>query len=158
MNLESATLILRSINANENVGNFNNDMTWYNIDLKTLLGSMWGKYKRFKLILTAHGSAPQIGMTGQNGLVTINMEGLNWVTSSYDTSISANRSRAVVGTGFYSTAGSSINYITESGFIFDTQQTTANMRIYLNRVLDDTKQAIQYSPAVFCFSVYGLDD
>lgn len=158
MNLESSTLILRSINADENVGNFNDDMTWYNIDLKTLLGSMWGKYRRFKLILTAHGSAPQTGMTTNNGAVSINMEGLRWVTSSYDTSISANRSRAVVGTTVYNTVGNAINYITESGFIFDTQQTTANIRITLTRVLDDTIQAVQYSPAVFCFSIYGLED
>jgi hypothetical protein len=158
MNLESSTLILRTINANENVGGFNNDMTWNNIDLKSMLGSMWLKYKRFKLILTGHGSAPQSGMISSNGNVCIYMEGLRWVNSSYDTSISANRSRALVGTTTYTTTGAATNYVSESGFIFDTQQTTANIRITLARVLDDTIQATQYSAGVFVFSIYGLEE
>lgn len=158
MNLESATLVLRTINANENVGGFNNNMTFNNINIKALLGSMWLKYKRFKIILTGHGSAPQSGMSATNAHVNIYMDGLRWVNSSYDTSISANRSRALVGISQYSTAGSATNYVSESGFVFDTQQTTANIRITLARVLDDTVQATQYSSAVFIFSIYGLED
>ena len=158
MNLESATLVLRSINANVNVGNFNNDMTWNNIDIKTLLGSMWAKHKRFKLIMTAYGSGPQAGITDINRFVNVNMEGFRWVTSSYDTSISANRSRAVVGTAEYATTGRTINYVNEGGFIFDNQQTNINIRIFLTRITDDTIQATQYSPSICCFSIYGLDD
>jgi hypothetical protein len=158
MNLESATLILRTINATENVGGFNNNMEWSNIDIKALLGSMWLKYKKFKIILTGHGSAPQSGMTNPNGNVSIYLEGLRWVNSSYDTSISANRSRALVGTTTYTTTGGATNYVSESGFIFDTQQTTANLRITLARIVDDTIQSLQYSSAVFIFSIYGIEE
>lgn len=158
MNLESATLVLRSINANVNVGNFNNDMTFNNIDLKSLLGPMWVKYKRFKLIMTAYASGPQAGITDVNRFVNVYMDGLRWVNSSYDTSISANRSRALVGTAEYSTTGRTINYVTEAGFIFDTQQNTANIRILLTRITDDTTQATQYSNSMCCFSIYGVEE
>ena len=158
MNLESATLVLRTINASTNSGGFNNDMTWDAIDIKGLLGSLWLKYNRFKLILTGHGSAPQSGMISSNGNVAIYLEGLNWVNSSYDTSVSANRTRALVGTSTYDTSGRATNYVSESGFVFDTTQTTANLRITLARVLDDVVQPTQYSAAVFIFSIYGVDD
>jgi hypothetical protein len=158
MNLESATLVLRSINADINVGNFNNDMTWSNINIKALLGPMWLKYKKFKLIMTAYGSAPQAGITDANRIVNIYMEGLRWVNSSYDTSISANRNRALIGTTEYFTAGRSMNYVSESGFLFDTQQTTANIRISLTRVLDDTIVATQYSSSICILSIYGIDE
>ena len=158
MNLESATLVLRSINANTNVGNLNNDVTWSNINIKALLGSMWTKYKKFKIILTAFASSPQSGITDPNRLVNVYMEGLRWVNSSYDTSISANRSRALVGTAEFATTGRSINYVNESGFIFDNQQTTANLRMVLTRITDDTVVATQYSSFVCCFSIYGLEE
>ena len=158
MNLESATLVLRSINANTNVGNFNNDMTFNNIDLKTLLGPMWLKYKKFKLIMTAYASGPSAGISDANRLVNVYMEGLRWVHSSYDTSITANRSRALVGTTEYATGGRSINYVNESGFLFDTQQTTANIRILLTRITDDTTPAVQYGNSVCVFSIYGVDE
>jgi len=157
MNLESATLVLRSINANVNVGNFNNDVTFNNINLKALLGSMWAKYKRFKLILTAFASGPQT-ITDPNRLVNVYMEGLVWVNSSYDTSMSANRNRALVGTAEFATAGRSINYVNESGFIFDNQQDTANIRIFLTRISDDVTASVQYAPFVCCFSIYGLEE
>lgn len=158
MNLESATLILRSINADINVGNFNNDMTWSNINLKALLGAMWLKYKKFKIIMTAYGSAPQAGITDVNRIVNIYLEGLRWVNSSYDTSISANRSRALIGTMEYATIGRNMNYVSESGFIFDTQQTTANIRLLLTRVSDDTTVATQYSSSICILSIYGIDE
>jgi hypothetical protein len=158
MNLESATLVLRSINANTNVGNYNNDLTWNDINIKALLGPMWMKYKRFKLIMTGFASSGQTGISDVNRIVNIYMEGLRWVQSSFDTSISANRSRALVGTAEFSTTGRTINYVNESGFIFDTQQTTSNIRLFFTRVTDDTLQATQYSPSIAIFSIYGIDE
>jgi hypothetical protein len=158
MNLESATLVLRSINANTNVGNYNNDLTWNDINIKALLGPMWLKYKKFKLIMTGFASSAQTGITDTNRIVNIYMEGLRWVQSSFDTSISANRSRALVGTAEFSTTGRTINYVNESGFIFDTQQTTSNIRLFFTRVTDDTLQATQYSPSIAIFSIYGIDE
>lgn len=158
MNLESATLVLRSINANTNVGNYNNDLTWNDINIKALLGPMWMKYKKFKLILTGFASSAQTGISDTNRIVNIYMEGLRWVQSSFDTSVSANRSRALVGTAEFSTTGRTINYVNESGFIFDTQQTTSNIRLFFTRVTDDTLQATQYSPSIAIFSIYGIDE
>ena len=157
MNLESSTLVLRSINANINVGGFNNDMTFQNINLKSLLGAMYNKYKRFKLILTAFATAPA-SVNSTNGIVNIYMEGLNWYQSSYDTSVNANRTRALVGTAEYVTTGRTINYVTEAGYMFDTQQTNVDLRIFITRVTDDTIQATQYSPSIIVFSIYGIDD
>ena len=157
MNLESSTLVLRSINANINVGGFNNDMTFQNINMKSLLGAMYNKYNRFKLILTAFATAPS-SVNTTNGIVNIYMEGLNWYQSSYDTSVNANRTRALVGTGEYVTSGRTINYVTEAGYMFDTQQTNVDLRIFITRVTDDTIQATQYSPSIVVFSIYGIDD
>lgn len=116
------------------------------------------KYKKFKLIFTSHGGAPQAGISDTNRIVNVYMEGLRWVHSSYDTSVNANRTRALVGTLEYTTTGRTTNYVNESGFIFDTQQTNANLRIYLTRMTDDTIVNTQYPPSAFCFSIYGVDE
>lgn len=158
MNLESATLVLRSVNANVNVGGFNNDVSFNNINIKTLLGSMWQKYRKFKLIMTAFGSGPQAGISDVNRFVNVYVDGLRWVHSSYDTSVSANRTRALVGTSEFATTGRTINYVNESGFMFDNQQTTATLRLTLTRITDDTLQATQYSNWVCVFSIYGIEE
>jgi hypothetical protein len=133
-------------------------MTWTDINIKTLMGPLWMKYKKFKLIFTSHGGAPQAGISDTNRIVNVYMEGLRWVHSSYDTSVNANRTRALVGTLEYTTTGRTTNYVNESGFIFDTQQTNANLRIYLTRMTDDTIVNTQYPPSAFCFSIYGVDE
>lgn len=158
MNLESATIVLRSINANVNVGGLNNDLTFTGINIKTLLGSLWQKYRRFKLIMTAFAAGPQAGITDANRIVNVYMEGPRWFTSSYDTSISANRSRALVGTAEYTTTGRSLNYINDSGFLFDNQQTMLDIRLLIARVSDDTVAAAQYPSSIFVFSIYGVEE
>lgn len=165
MNIESATLTLRTsgintANGDINVGNRNNDCTW-NINLQQVLGSMMGKYKRFKICPTSIGSAtPVPSLSDANRLVCVNVEGLQWENSSYrlaNTSIASSliMNTAALGT----TAGISINYTGETGFVF-TRPTTNNVsiRIFLTRMSDDTIQAIQYPNLVYCFSIYGIDE
>ena len=56
-NEESASLILRTgdlpSNSSNNVGSadlYYTNMTWYNINLRTLLGNMYDKYDKFNLV------------------------------------------------------------------------------------------------------------
>ncbi len=59
MNLESANLILRT--SSVAVGSDKNTdrtiVTWRNINMKVILGTLYNKYKRFKICFTSYGNA-----------------------------------------------------------------------------------------------------
>lgn len=159
MDLNNATLILRTANASINQGGTNNFLTWNNIDLKILVGTtMWSKYNKFKLTMTFSASGPQLGITDENRFVNVNLEGLPWVNSSYDTSMNSNRSRAVVGVVEYSTIGVTTYLSNQAGYIFEKEPSIVNLRLILSKVTDDGIVPTQYSGAVFVFSIVGVEE
>ena len=163
MNLESATLVLRtsSLGPNDiNVGSLNNDVTW-NINLQTCLGSMFNKYDRFKICLTSVGcGTPPSALADNNRTLNINIEGLQWNNQSYNSQtgiIERNVIASTIQTG--TTLSFSINYTGETGFVFYRPQSSdVQIRIYLTRLSDNQIANIQYGNFVYCFSIYGIEN
>jgi len=165
MNLESATLVLRTsaintANGDINVGNFNNDCSW-NINLRRCLGSMFDKYERFKICLTSTGNAtPSPSLSIDNALVVINMEGLNWNNQTYNSqtgTIGTNAVLSTISTG--TTAGSTTNFTGEIGCVFyKPKSDNCVIRVYLSKLSDNTIAQLQYPNLVYCFSIYGIEE
>lgn len=164
MNLESATLVLRTSGINTaqgdiNVGNRNNDTTW-NINIQQVLGSMLTRYTRFKLCLTSVGAGtPPTTLTDNNRMLCVNIEGLNWENSSYDV-LTGNLSSSVIAATIAvgTTQGFSTNFTGETGFVFTRPvANNVSIRIFLTRIQDNTIQALQYPNIVYCFSIYGIE-
>lgn len=164
MNIESATLVLRTSSINTakgdvDVDGYNNDVTW-NIDLQRCLGNMFNKYKRFKICLTSiGGGTPSPVLVDANRWLNVNIEGFQWVNSGYNSSTGAlNRNiiASTVQTG--SSTGFSTNFTGEVGFVFNKPASgNVAVRIYLTRILDDTIAAVQYPNFCYCFSIYGIE-
>lgn len=163
MNLESATLVLRTASLGSsgiNVNNFNNDCTW-NIDLQTVLGTIYHKYKRFKICLTSVGSGiPNPTLTDASRFVNVNLEGLQWVNSGYDTTNGAvNRNVIATTIVLNSTLGFSNNFTGEVGFVFNKPNSNnISFRVYLTNVSNNTINQVQYPNLCYCFSIYGIDE
>jgi len=103
-NAESATLILRSNDLTANTTNavgtadaFFTNMTWNNINLRTLLGSMYEKYDRFVLVPTqiqsANGSAA-FGTTADDRNCLIFVRGMPFTNNTYNVSTLTNQNSA----------------------------------------------------------------
>lgn len=165
MNLESATLVLRTsaintANGDINVGNFNNDCSW-NINLRRCLGSMFDKYERFKICLTSLGTAtPNPNLSNDNRMVSVNMEGLQWNNQSYNTQLGVIGTNVIISSvGLATNVGVTFNYTGEVGQVFyKPKSDDVRIRIYLERILDNTIQSIQYPNVVYCFSIYGIEE
>ncbi len=165
MNLESATLVLRTSSLNTaqgdiNIGNYNNDVTISNINIQRVLGSMLTKYKKFKLCLTSVGAAtPPTTLSDTNRLLCVNIQGLNWENSGYNVATGNLSSSVIAATiAIGTTTGFSTNFTGETGFIFTRPvANNVSIRIFLTRIQDNTTQAIQYPNTVYCFSIYGIE-
>jgi hypothetical protein len=165
MNIESATLVLRTSSINTTVGDvnangFNNDVTW-NINLQQCLGSMYSKYRRFKLCITSVGcGTPGTTLSDNNRLLNVNIEGFQWVNASYNY-MSGTMDRNVIASTITAgtTSGFSNNFTGEVGFVFNKPSSSdVRVRIYLTRISDNTIVPIQYPNFCYCFSIYGINE
>ena len=157
MNLENATLVLRTSSTDINVGNYNNDCTW-NINLQQVLGSMYSKYTKFKFCITSFGNAGGGAISDLDRIVEINVEGLQWINQTYNTTTGSNLNNTVVSTADLLATGRTINYTGETGAIFlKPYSNMVDIRIYLKRIVDNTLQDTQFPQMTYCFSIYGVE-
>jgi hypothetical protein len=165
MNLESANLILRTSSVSTTSGDKNTDrtnITWRNINMRAVLGTLYNKYKRYKICLTSIGNVNVATIANvADRVLNVNMKGFNWVNQTYDTSNKTNTDTVILSTAFFNSAnGFSINYTGEIGCVFQIPVSeNVDINIFLNRVSDGTiPTGINYNESVFCFSIYGVVD
>ena len=163
MNLESANLILRTssvaVGADKDANRTN--ITWRNINLKAVLGTLYSKYSRYKICLTSIGNVNTTALANvADRVLNVNMRGLQWENQTYDTSVKTNTDTVILSTAFFNNAnGFSINYTGEIGWVFQKPPSeNVDINIFLNRVSDGTTPNINYNESVFCFSIYGVEE
>jgi len=179
-NAECASLVLRSSslpvdttnglflsNAVGSTDNFLSNMTWNNINLRTLLGSMYEKYDRFALVPTQiqsipAGSAPGITLDDRNLLVYVS--GLPYINNTYDISTLTNKNAACI--NLIKVIAFNPTLSTSNGMIalFSKNQELVNLNIYYQRIVKNGNG--NYKPAsiagqnyphtVFCFNIFGV--
>ncbi len=102
-NEECATLVLRSgdlINGTNSVGTSDarfTNMTWSNINLRTLLGNIYDKYDRFALVPIQFQTITGTGFGSSNDdrCCTINISGLPFTNKVYNTISKTNTNVAI---------------------------------------------------------------
>lgn len=99
--LETANLILRGVTANITETN-NQGFTWNNIDLREVLGDMYDKYSLFKLtFINVEFNTLGTFASFDDGLLFLNITGLEWDYSSYDFAPQSNLQTARVAILFF---------------------------------------------------------
>ena len=105
-NEEVASLVLRvgdltanSTNAVGTSNQFHTNMTWSNINLRTLLGPMYEKYDSFNLVPTSYQSTVAdggIGGSSDDRCVSINISGLPFSNNVYNSATKTNQNSSVI--------------------------------------------------------------
>lgn len=171
-NEESASLVLRTSdlpNGTNNIGSsdqFYTNMTWSNINLRTLLGSMYDKYDKFALVPVAYQSNltdTALGSSADDLIVTINIAGLPFTNNVYNSSSKTNQ----VSSTFYVARFVQNTYITGSTggsvLTFTKNQELVNLNIFYQRVNKNgsgnynVSTATAFPHMVFTFNIYGIN-
>jgi hypothetical protein len=169
---ESASLVLRTSdlpsNSSNNIGSsdqYYTNMTWSNINLRTLLGNIYDKYDKFALVPVAYLSNVgdgTFGTTNDDRIVTINISGLPFTNNVYNSSSKTNQ----VSSTFYVARFVQNTYITGSTggsvLTFTKNQELVNLNIFYQRVnLNgngnyNVATTTAFPQMVFTFNIYGI--
>ena len=171
-NEESASLVLRTsdlpVNSSNNVGSadqFYTNMTWSNINLRVLLGSMYDKYDKFALVPVGYQSNltdATLGSTADDRVITINLSGLPFTNNVYNSSSKTNQTSSAI----YAVRIAQGNYISSNvtGCVltFTKNQELVNFNIFYQRVNINgsgnynVSTGVAFPRMVFLFNIYGI--
>jgi hypothetical protein len=174
-NAECATLVLRTAdlpaNSSNAVGSTNQyitNMTWNNINLRTLLGSMYEKYDRFALVPTQIQSITAfsgVGTTGDDRNIMIFISGLPFINNTYNVSTLTNQNSAFINFIKFLTSNTASASTTPNILLFSKNQELVNLNIYYQRINKNGNTPPTYDPVttaafpqmLFAFNIYGIE-
>jgi hypothetical protein len=161
--LKTSDLTANSITEIGEANQYMTSMTWYNINLRTLLGDMYDNYDIFNLSLNTFTSAVLNGVIGaslDDRQLLVKVSGLPFLNQTYDVAKGHNTSSTYVGSVYLTTTASSWQIF--NGFnvaTFGKNQELVNITITYERVIDgDLPTTVNEFPAsVFFFSIIGIE-
>ena len=161
--LKTSDLTADSITSIGEANQYMTSMTWYNINVRTLLGDMYDDYDIFNLSFNTYTSAVLNGVIGaslDDRQLMVKISGLPFLNQTYDVAKGHNTSSTYVGSIYLSTAASSWQIF--NGFnvaTFGKNQELVNITITYERVIDgDLPTTVTAFPAsVFFFSIIGIE-
>ena len=167
INSLSSSFLLDSRNAQININNYCGEITFKNVKIRELLGDMYDKYDKFKLILTNMYSAPFTPVApADRRLVGIKVKGLPF-PRAYEYSIMDNiypnpyKTIPTLGIIDYPTTNHSTNiFYGEWGVDFDKpSNSTVDLTIYIYTIQNATvfTTTINYFLNVYNFTVLGIE-
>ena len=171
-NAETAKLVLRTADLTPNTTNaigtadtFLLDFTWNNINLRTLLGSMYEKYDRFCLVptqiqsVTAGGS---IGSTADDRNCLVYISGLPFSQNTYNVSTLTNTNYAFLNFVRFLTSNAVTASSNGNNLLFTKNQELVNLNIFYERINKnaggnyDVVTTSAFPNMLFAFNIYGV--
>jgi hypothetical protein len=157
MNIESATLVLRTANAT--TINATRTTTSWAVNMRVCLGALYNKYDRFKICLTSWGTGVAVnGFVADDLACFVTMSGLQWENQTYDSAINGLTQNAAISTLRFVNNGISLENLTgEIGVVFlkdnfDNETLTIN----INKISGAALPALAYPQCCYVFSIYGV--
>jgi len=164
--LKTSDLTVNSTTIRGQCDQFRQNFTWFNINLRTLLGDQYDQYDYFNMSLVSMScSAASAASQGNvdDKTVYVKLSGLPFINQTYDQKRGNNGSTAnltifqIPTTAIPSTQqyNSTINVLT-----FNKSQELCNLNISLLRILDDTRPAsltIANPQFTFIFVITGVE-
>jgi hypothetical protein len=177
-NTACATLYLLGAYLTEDGNNYGrvttasrNEMEWYNINLRTLLGDLYDKYDTFNLCLTSISCGTPSEALGvnylnndvDNGHLTVYVSGLPFINQTYSQISRGNVNEVPIGVFTYPITTTTVGYrvYNDSGIAtFGKSQEQCTLRITMRRVYDDDPpDTINFLPITnFLFSIVGVKE
>lgn len=141
--------------------------TWYNINLRNLLGPLYNKYNKFNICLNNIGTSMQGGSlnTTNDRQLQVKMSGLQWL-SSYNQSTGNNDQNKVIKLIQLSTAASTADVLqfNEQYHTFLKGSDVVDITINLHNISTDTNWGKPISNAyllghmIFNFNIQGVPE
>jgi hypothetical protein len=172
-NAETATLVLRSADLTANTTNaigtadvYLLRLTWNNINLRTLLGSMYEKYDRFCLVPTQIQSvvaSGSIGSTADDRNCLVFISGLPFTNNTYNVSTLTNTNVAFLNFVRFVAAQPLVSSSMGNNIMFTKNQELVNLTIFYQRINKngagnyDVVTTTAYPNMLFSFNIYGVD-
>jgi hypothetical protein len=172
-NRECASLILRTndltANTSNQIGsadtNFTN-MTWNNINLRTLLGAMYDKYDKFSLVpvyIQSITGGANFGNSADDRVCSIHISGLPFINNNYNFTTLTNQSSAIFNViRFIASNTTSTPYTYGNILTFSKNQELVNINIFYQRISKNgsSNYSVQtinpYPHCIFTFNIYGI--
>ena len=157
MNIESATLVLRTANAT--TINATRTTTSWQVNLRVCLGSLYDKYENFKLCLTSWGTGVAVsGFTADDLACFITMSGPQWTNQTYDSATNGLTQNAAISTLRFVNNGIALeNFTGEVGQIFNKANLdNVELTININKISGNALPALAYPQCCYVFSIYGV--
>ena len=173
-NEECATLVLRSgdipaaptaPNSNGFSDQYLTNMTWTNINLRTLLGAMYDKYDKFALVPVSFQTnvASNFGSTNDDRCIAINISGLPFTNNNYNSLTKTNHSHSVIYVTRFISANSSNSIAQGNTLTFTKNQELVNINIFYERMSPSggtyniNYSATAFPHIIFTFNIYGVE-
>ena len=170
----STRLVLKTsdltANSTINIGQcdqYRQNFTWFNINLRTLLGDQYDQYDYFNMSLVSMSCSQAQSTAGQGTVddktVCVKLSGLPFINQTYDQKRGNNGSVTTL-TIFQiptTAAATTLQYnnSTVNVLTFNKTQELCNFNIFLTRVIDDARSAITtpFPQFVFIFTITGVE-
>ena len=173
----SVRLVLKTCDLDLDIRNgvedeFGTDFTWYNINLRFLLGDMYNQYDFFNMSLisvslsrcNALNPATATDDDYENKNIQIKIAGLPFMNQTYEQTTRNNGRFATIGVLNIPTTAILTNQFYNNGsnvITFRKDQDLCNLNIAFFRVSDDTKPILDADTAnpefIFIFTIIGID-
>lgn len=162
-NIEKASLILKTNQAGI-INTARTSITWNNINLRTLLGSMYDKYETFNLSINSIQTTESLlSLTLLTARACyINISGLPFLNNTYDVQLQSNTSTAnLCSFTVPSEDTSQLTFYQNHFLTFSKHQESLNISLEYRQVIDNNPPsslsfADQFPHTVFSFSIYGI--
>jgi hypothetical protein len=150
--LETANLVLRGNFATITETN-NQGFTWQNIDLREILGELYDTYSLFKLtLIQIEFNSLGTFTNADEGLLFLNMTGLEWQEASYDYASQSNVLSARVGITFFADGTQTAQPpYTTTGLTFRKDKPFCNIRLNWTKTTDGVSLSNKSFPTVQTF-------
>ncbi len=143
----SATFVLKTYDlpltqGSNTIGSLNDihrsSMTWRSVDIRSIIGTLWDKYTYFNITLVSVLAPPIAFISGNSDLIgVVNLQGLQFVNSSYNTKTKVNDIVAQVGFINYKQNVPSVTANNaNSSVMFQKGKPITDLTIYLNKITD----------------------
>jgi len=139
------------------------NMTWYNINLRTVLGDLYDKFDYFNLSLYFISTDTQCTITqAADKCVYMKIGGLPFSNQTYNVSNKANGTLCTMATFAFQNSGASVqqNFYGSGFMTFAKNQELVNINIQYTRIQDENPYSgagnFSYPNTTFIFHIFGV--
>lgn len=138
----------------------NTSFTWFNLNLRQILGDMWDKYTIFNLNLVEICSAEtDVSITGDLQTVILQIKGLPWINCNYDSKLKCITNTSTLSSYTFVTGYTDSKSYTNNSISFSKQQEQADITIFYRNVNTGQVSSISatnYPNITLIFNITGI--